>query len=307
MDTLDPASHDRRCDTCNGRLDVLFPEARDPQTGHLFAVSKCVDCGLGHTIPQPADLGLYYGPLYHCGRHGLTDRMCMARRVGFVRSIGDPTSVLDFGCGDGSFLEAAAAKGWKATGVEIKPEHARTRGIQVVESIEELASTFDVITLWHSLEHVRSPRKTLELLLPRLAEDGHLIIAVPNLASVQAQVFSNRWFHLDVPRHLFHFTPMALERLLVINGLQVVRRWNLEAEFDLFGWTQSILNYAIPSQNVLFDVLTHRGRAHARAEIVASVALGTLVTALAAPLVPFAAAASRGAVMVLAAKRVSCQ
>jgi len=300
---IDPAPPEGHCDVCNGGLVILYPRVRDPQTGHNFGIWECVDCGLGQTLPAPIDIGPYYGPHYHGGRHGLTDRMCMARRIGWVKSGGDPVSLLDFGCGDGGFLEAAGARGWKATGVEVKPEHARSRVLQVFEDIDQLEGAFDVITLWHSLEHVHSPRRTLERLLPRLSDRGRIIVAVPNLDSLQARIFSENWFHLDVPRHLFHFRPRSLERLFTRNGLRVVQRWNLEAEIDLFGWTQSLLNYVIPNANVLFDVLTKRQRVHARSEIIASVALGTVLTAASAPLATFASLSGQGAVMIFAAER----
>jgi SAM-dependent methyltransferase len=221
----------------------------------------------------------------------------------FVASVVRPASLLDFGCGDGGFLLAASAKGWSAKGVEITPKHARSKGLDVVERIEDTAGSFDLITLWHSLEHVRSPREVLGTLSTRLAPGGRMIVSVPNFDSHQARLFGAKWFHLDVPRHLFHFTPLALERLFDICGFKVVRKWNLETEIDLFGWTQSILNLMMPSPNVLFDTLTHRRNPHKLWEIAGSFVLGTLATAISAPLVPLAAAASRGAVIVFAAEK----
>jgi SAM-dependent methyltransferase len=191
---------------------------------------------LGHTTPQPDDLDEYYGPLYHGSRYGIAEQLCVRRRLRFVRAVASPYRVLDFGCGDGAFIEAASAAGLKATGVEMRPEHARSKGLTVVERVEDAVGPFDLITLWHSLEHVRSPRELVERLLPRLSEDGLLVVAVPNAESVQARVFGPSWFHLDVPRHLFHFTPRALQRLLQSCGLVVVRRWDIEVELDLFGW-----------------------------------------------------------------------
>ena len=85
-------------------------------------------------------------------------------------------------------------------------------------------------------------------------------------------------------------------------GLVVVRRWDIEVEQDLFGWTQSTLNRVIRTPNVLFDVVTRRGRDHSPLEIAASLILGAAVTVVAAPLVPVLAALSRGAVVIFAAK-----
>jgi hypothetical protein len=85
--------------------------------------------------------------------------------------------------------------------------------------------------------------------------------------------------------------------------LEVVQRWNLEIEIDWFGWTQSILNLVMPNPHVLFDTLTRRKRHHGKGEIAASILVGAIITALSAPVVPLAAAAGRGGIMVFAARR----
>jgi SAM-dependent methyltransferase len=211
--------------------------------------------------------------------------------------------VLDFGCGDGSFLKAATALGWLATGVEIQPEAARSRGLTVTDRIDDLSGTFDLITLWHSLEHTRSPREVLWALTDRLAREGTLIVAVPNFDSLQARLCKSFWFHLDVPRHLFHFTPFSLRRLLEGCGLEIIRRWDLELEMDLFGWTQSLLNRVLHTPNVLFDVLTRRGRDHVPWEIAASFLMAVAATLVGLRLVPLTADAGSGAVVIFAARR----
>ena len=296
------AVDDRPCDICGGPLGRFFPVVVDPQSGERFRVDRCPRCDLGVTLPRPVDMAPYYGPQYYGGRHGVTDRLCMARRLRFVAELAPPGRLLDFGCGDGGFLSVAKAAGWDAAGVEMKPEHARARGFTVVERIEEASGPFDVVTLWHSLEHVSEPSATVERLRTLLKPEGHMVIAVPNRASWQAQLFGPRWFHIDAPRHLFHFTPKALQLLLSQHRLAVVRRWNLELEIDLFGWAQSLLNLALPRPNVLFDVVTHRPRPHRLSEVLSSVVLGGLATLAAAPLVPLAASRGRGAIMIVAAR-----
>jgi SAM-dependent methyltransferase len=184
----------------------------------------------------------------------------------------------------------------------MNPGDARGRGLTVFERLEDLNGSFDVITLWHSLEHVHSPRKTLEALLARLRPGGHIIIALPNRAGLQAAAFGRSWFHLDVPRHLSHFTPAALQKLLDGLGLQACRRWDLEAELDLFGWIQSALNQMLPSPNVLFDTVTGRRRKHPMRHVALSVLLGAVIGACCAPIVLLTTVFRRGGVLIVAAR-----
>src|SRR5262245_60870125 len=106
------------CHICGGPLATFYPYVRDPQTGEAFRIERCERCGLGQTLPQPLNLADYYGVHYHGGRHGVTDRMCMARRIRFVSRIAAPGRLLDFGCGDGGFLARARTAGFDVVGVE---------------------------------------------------------------------------------------------------------------------------------------------------------------------------------------------
>src|SRR5258706_15138632 len=101
MTSGESLARDTRCDGCGAALAPFFPAVRDPQTGERFAIDRCVACGLGHTAPQPDDLGRYYGARYHGGRHGFTERLCLMRRMRFAGALGAPGRLLDFGCGDG--------------------------------------------------------------------------------------------------------------------------------------------------------------------------------------------------------------
>lgn len=294
-----------RCAICSGALVTAFSSVRDPQSGEIFTILRCTRCGLGHTAPYPSDIGRYYGETYFGGRHGMSERLCMARRLRFAKALGHGQRLLDFGCGDGGFLVAAANAGFEVMGVDFESRHARAKGVAAVEHLDEVQGTFDVITLWHSLEHVLDPSATMRELVSRVVKGGHIVVAVPNFASLQARCFGARWFHLDVPRHVHHFTRAALETLFAQLGLKPIRSHRTEGEIDLFGWTQSVLNTVFPSHpNVLFDVLTNRHRHHSRVIVSASLAIGTIATVMAAPLVPIASGMSRSAVLILNARKV---
>jgi SAM-dependent methyltransferase len=292
------------CNVCGGTLESGLADATDPLSGDRFAVLVCRSCGLGHTDPQPDDLSQYYGPSYHGGRHGPTALYCALRRALRVRRAAGAARgrrLLDVGCGDGTFLEMARKFGWRVSGTELNPTLARAAGFEAFETLDgaRAAGPYACITLWHSLEHLADPRGAMGQLVAMLEPGGTIVAAVPNRGGWQACAFGRSWFHLDVPRHLFHFTPGSLARLFEVSGLSVARRWDHEVEYDVFGWCQSMLNAFSNAPNRLFDTLTHRraGRGSAASWIVAS---ALCVAAL--PAVGLASLARCGSTIVMAAR-----
>lgn len=297
--------HASACAACGGALRAHFDRVRDPQTLESFSILECASCGLGHTDPQPADLAPYYGERYHGGRHSFTDAWCIRRRLRFLKQATALRSgkLLDVGCGDGRFLEAARGKGWQGHGTEMNPEPPRKRGFIVETSVDAMAShgPFEVITFWHSLEHFRDPRSAVESARKLLAPNGTLIIAVPDAGGFQAKASGAHWFHLDVPRHLFHFTSGALEQLLQRTGLSVKRSWHQEIEIDVFGWLQSPLNALTATPNALFDKLTGRPTPAAPLALVRDFAVATALAPLAATATFGSTMLGKGGTLVMAA------
>ena len=118
------------------------------------------------------------------------------------------------------------------------------------------AESFDLVIIWHALEHVENPLATLNVAARLLRSSGRLVIGVPNFSSWQAQLFGPRWFHLDVPRHLYHFTPQTLERGISQAGLRLDSwdSWSLVQ--TPYGLLQSALNRLRPEKpNQLFRML----------------------------------------------------
>lgn len=177
--------------------------------------------------------------------------------------------VLDIGCGDGDFLKQIYAQASQIYGVELPglafKRASRILGIHLL-SADELGvdsypkQYFDAITLWHVLEHLTDPLQTLSYCREWLKSDGYLFIEVPNVASWQAQLFKTNWFHLDAPRHLFLFTPKALDILLSKAGFAAWRRQYFSFEMGVFGAVQSALNTMIKPNNLFYDMARLRGR-----------------------------------------------
>jgi SAM-dependent methyltransferase len=223
--------------------------------------------------------------------------------VGDVACVG--RRLLDIGCGDGAFLLAARAEGWSVAGTEMNPAPARAAGIELVgESLEDARARapFDCITLWHTLEHMRDPQATLQSLAGMLAPGGLLLIAVPDAEGFQARLFGPSWFHLDVPRHLYHFGSRSLKALLKQSGFAPVHEWHQELEYDLLGWSQSALNRLLPTPNLFFHGLTGRHNGAGKAQVAVSYSLGAVLSALALPATAIGTLSRRGGTLIIAAR-----
>ncbi|EPR66469.1 class I SAM-dependent methyltransferase [Cyclobacterium qasimii] len=136
--------------------------------------------------------------------------------------------MLDYGCGVGLFVKACTNDGWEAYGMEPNEKAATfaidNNGIDIIPDFKSLEKKkkFDVITLFHVLEHVHKLNKTIDILLNRLKKRGTLFIAVPNRDSLDASTFKENWAALDVPRHLYHFNPSSMEYLTDKHNCRIV-------------------------------------------------------------------------------------
>jgi 2-polyprenyl-3-methyl-5-hydroxy-6-metoxy-1,4-benzoquinol methylase len=126
-------------------------------------------------------------------------------------------SLLDIGAGTGDFLNVAKENHWTVLGVEVNEQArvlAQNKGISLKEDMDLLGDTkYDVITLWHVLEHIPNIEETCQKLEFHLKENGHLVIAVPNYKSYDAHYYKEFWAAYDVPRHLWHFSQASMKKL----------------------------------------------------------------------------------------------
>lgn len=289
------------CPLCGGE-QAIARKAADPVSGDLFTIIRCCRCGVGITRPAPADLAPYYPAAYYGSRHGATSGLCLRRRLRLLPTT--PGSLLDVGCGDGSFLVAARSRGWCVTGLERAPDAARAHGITIHTTTADFVGCgFDAITLWHSLEHFPDPLQLLQQLTGLLNPNGVIIIAVPNFSGWQARLFGRGWLHLDVPRHLWHFSRQALLLMLQQCHLTPIAIRHCEFEYDLLGWSQSLLNTLHPDRaNEFFHLLTRKPTRSGTMGKLYQLVAGAIFTTLALPLLPLSAIAGKGGTLLLTAK-----
>lgn len=145
-------------------------------------------------------------------------------------------TILDIGAGTGDFLAVAKQNGWSTTGIEpsLKAKSiATTKGISFVENTTDLANhSFDVITMWHVLEHVPDLEFQIKELKRLLKPSGTLIVAVPNFKSFDAKHYGKFWAAYDVPIHFWHFSKKAIELLFANENMKLKKV--LPMKFDSF-------------------------------------------------------------------------
>jgi 2-polyprenyl-3-methyl-5-hydroxy-6-metoxy-1,4-benzoquinol methylase len=310
------------------RLKPLFA-TRDYITGDPFMVGYCYDCHLHVTTPVPPQSKLdryyprgYYGSGKRFTRivEWLLDNL-YNYRVYQIEQNQKPGKVLDIGCGRGLLLHKLRQRGWTPMGTELNEEaatYARERlGLPVTTQMVEEAcfpdGEFDLVILWHVLEHVQSPRAMLREVSRILKPGGTLLVAVPNFGSLEARLGGKGWFHLDVPRHLTHFTKATLQHALDRAGLTISSTNFFSTEYDFFSFVQTAQNKLSLRHNLLYNVLRTRSAKVVDAEgnAVRSALVQSLVSLLTAiPLAlfsllyaPLVAALGKGATIAAYAKK----
>jgi SAM-dependent methyltransferase len=223
--------------------------------------TKCRTCGVATTDPWPSDEELEnaYGDWYRpaSGRFaGVGDallrrtRGLLARRLDRIAPDGP---VLDVGAGDGTLLDALAARGREATGLERASPRTDVRSVD----IGALDGEWAAVVFWHSIEHLPAPGAAIDHAARLLAPGGVLVIATPNATSLQAHAFGDRWFALDLPRHLVHLPAAALLSRLRERGLEPYRVSHLRGGQVIFGWLHGLVG-SLPGSPDLYDAIRRR-------------------------------------------------
>ncbi|HEX5928548.1 MAG TPA: class I SAM-dependent methyltransferase [Solirubrobacterales bacterium] len=272
------------CVWCGASLSGL-----EPRGGRV----RCPACGVATTAPWPSEAELdraYAGPYRPQGGRfsGVGDALLRRARGSLARRvdrIAPPGRVLDVGAGDGALLDALGKFNREGMGLE-----RRSGRSDVVEAdLGAMQGEWAAVVFWHSLEHLPEPGAALERAAALLVPGGVLVVAVPNSASLQARVFGDRWFALDLPRHLVHLTAAALQDRLRSLGLRIERVSYFRGGQVVFGWLDGLVA-SMPGRPSLYDAV-RRPQARFRPMPARRRAATLLAAALLLPLALVAAAA----------------
>lgn len=238
--------HYTHCPVC-GSADIhpLFTVKDYSASREEFVIWQCRNCTLRFTqdVPDEESIGRYYqsaGYISHTNAsRGLINQLYQKVRNYtlnqkanlIIEQTVKQGRILDLGAGIGAFLNTMKEKGWQITGIE-PDEGARQKAKKIfnlqlkeTNALDHLPeSSFDAITLWHVLEHVHNLHSYIERLKNLLKPEGKIFIAVPNYQSLDSSVYKLYWAAYDVPRHLYHFTPKAINILMKEHGLKVISK-----------------------------------------------------------------------------------
>jgi 2-polyprenyl-3-methyl-5-hydroxy-6-metoxy-1,4-benzoquinol methylase len=242
-----------QCPICNKESLKNFMVVTDNAISkESFVIVQCENCSFKFTNPRPdeASIGRYYASEEYISHSntssGLTNKayrvvrsITLRQKVALINKfVPQKGRILDYGCGTGHFLEACEKNGWQIAGFEPN-EVARKQANELTGNKVEGADitkfepeSFDMITLWHVLEHIHQLNDTVKKILALLKPQGYLLIAVPNADSLDAQKYKENWAAYDVPRHLYHFNQQTMKRFLKKHKMELVK--TLPMKFDAY-------------------------------------------------------------------------
>ena len=260
-----------RCVVCGSFASAKAFDAVEPG----FEVLACADCGSARTWPvvPSEEIGKWYPESYY-GKENVRfnplfealTRLFRRRRATVLHNRVPRGPVLDVGCGRGFLLGYLGQLGYEPHGIELSEHaawHAKHRlGVDVLTT-DFLTSPhqrerFNAVIFWHSLEHFERPVEAVARAAELIKPGGLIAVAVPNYESLQARFFGRYWFHLDVPRHYFHFGTRSLESLLTRHRFRIVKLDHFCLEQNPYGWLQSFYNLLGFDDNFLYSLLKNR-------------------------------------------------
>ena len=261
------------CPICKGKdYKIVYKKiTQDPDAD----IVRCNSCNHIYTYLQSEiDIGnLYNDEIYKIveNRNSIFDKILSLEYNRVIKKINffspGKGRLLDFGSGKGKFGSLALKDGWQVKCVETSFERARyasaVYGLEVsthsYSSGRIFDTEFDVLTLFHVMEHLPEPVGLLrELIKSNLKKDALIVIEVPNFNSFQSMLAKRKWIHLDVPRHLNHFTPESLEIILKKSDLIVAKKNFLSWHLGVLGMLDSLMKLFGYKKNIIYELKNKR-------------------------------------------------
>jgi SAM-dependent methyltransferase len=202
-----------------------------------YKLIKCKNCGIiyNNSIPSKTEHSDYYTNKYAITSSDQirTEQRRLFRIPEQILLISEilnykhiPASILDIGCDRGFFLDEARHYGFDAYGIEpsgSSRKYCHEQGLKVFSELNEIKNKFDIITLWHSLEHHINPLESLINLKNYLNDNGFIFIRVPDFECIWRKIFSSKWIWFQPENHYFHFTSHSLSYVLHEAGIEVLK------------------------------------------------------------------------------------
>lgn len=234
----------QQCPLCQAKRFEFFKEVPDYfLSKENFQLVKCVHCGLVfiQNRPDKSSIGAYYESeeyISHTDSHKnlfalvyqIVRRWNVAKKYRMIKRYISQGSILDIGCGTGDFLNYFFRKKWNVAGIEPSNsarEIANKKNNHQIFEEEKLNhfadGAFDVISMWHSLEHVHNLNERLSAVHRLLKDDGVFVFSVPIYESWDATHYDSFWAAWDVPRHLYHFSQATVKTLMDRNNFHLLK------------------------------------------------------------------------------------
>lgn len=267
------------CPICSqNTVEVTNLQGKDYLSSDRFDLLRCRHCQcLATKATQQDRESDYYGKNYYNTSSGKFSpvmekifRLNHSRNASYFHTNFPSTRILEVGCGRGYLLkelkrlgasvfclESAGAADWILDNQDITVVTLSDSQTSHWPFAEDF---FQLIIFWHVLEHLPDPAASLKQAFCCLAPGGTLCISVPNISSLQARLGLTTWFHLDVPRHLFHFSRTGLVSLLEKQGFQIIKVTPGDRMQNIFGWLQSMANLFTPGHINSFYRLLQGGQ-----------------------------------------------
>ena len=252
-----------------------------------FTIVKCRNCNFHFTSPRPSEeqLSRYYISDHYIS-HNNTSKNLFEKVYQLVRRIAIRTKynlvseffyngrILDIGCGTGDFLQKCKLKNWETKGIEpsaiARKQAIENYNLDVDEctNLKKLSGEFDIITMWHVLEHVTELNTTVSEIKKLLSKKGKAIIAVPNLESFDSCYYKKHWAAYDLPIHFYHFSKASITKLFKKHGLSLRKTKGMKfdsfyvsmlSEEHMTGNKNYFKSLIIGSISNLFGIFTKRG------------------------------------------------